>query len=360
MYTIIISIIALVVGAYYFFYESKTSKMDDYFVSTKSQSDDRVKALNLDKPSEDMSYILDTNQLGFEKKKRKKDAEIEYKADAEREWILSLNSMGGKLFMKEDIDKIFDLEWRKNYNSTIYGLSPEDNKWTYANAGGAPNSFTKLQIAVSLMAPFNEATGAFDKKIFEKYTPELAKRLKKQGFSTEITPSESLESAIIKGKKLVEFKNEFNHEAIIVLKGDKAFDGKTAWDALICTGLKWGDGDIFHWENYGSDVGHDTHFSVWTTTNPGYFFPEQVINGQMNPQDLIFGFSIPRCADPENVFKAMLNTVKYCQKRLGGFILDKNGQPFNEQNEQMHLLLILEKMKNKGLIPGSEKALRTF
>jgi ZipA, C-terminal FtsZ-binding domain len=357
---LLISIIIVAIGIYFFFDKEKPSELDNYFVSAQSQSDNRVKSLSLDKPSEDFFYILDTSKLVFDKNIRDESSDRVYKADTEREWVLSLNAVNSKAFTKSDLDKIFDLEWRQKFTSTIYGLSSEDNKWTYANAGDAPNSFTKLQVAISILMPFNEKTNSYDTKLLDRFPIELSKRLKKQGFDIAIEPSESVENVLVKSKKLVDFKTEFNRDAIIVLNNDKPFDGNAAWDALICTGLKWGDGDLFHWENYGSEFGHDTHFSVWTTTNPGYFLPEQIVNGLMNPSNLVFGFSIPRCADPENVFNAMINTVKYCQKRLGGIVLDKNGQPFDAEKEQKNLLLFLEKMKINGLVAGSNKALITF
>jgi len=211
---------------------------DGYYISTQSQSDDRVKVLNLDKPSEDASYILDTNKLAIPKGKH-----AESSAD----------------------------------------------------------------------------TGSKNKAIAE-----------------------------------------FNQDAWVILKCDAPLKGALVWDVLQSVGLKWGDGDLFHWENRKRDYGDDQLFSVWTTTNPGYFLPESIKDGQMNPSDLVFGFSIPRNADPQNVFSAMIEAVKYCQKRLGGKILDKNQQPFNEANAKKDLALLVEKMKNKEIVPGSDKALMMY
>jgi cell division protein ZipA len=124
--------------------------------------------------------------------------------------------------------------------------------------------------------------------------------------------------------------------------------------------LKWGDGDLFNWENTNRDYGDDQFFSVATTTDPGYFLPESIKNGQMNPNDLVFGVSIPRNSDPQNVFFAMVEAVKYCQKRLGGKILDKNQQPFDESEAKKNLALLIKKMKNNGVVPGSYKALMAY
>jgi cell division protein ZipA len=80
----------------------------------------------------------------------------------------------------------------------------------------------------------------------------------------------------------------------------------------------------------------------------------------MNPENMVFGFSIPRSADPKNIFEIMLNAVKYCQRRLGGQILDGKMQPSQEERERRELLEFLMRMEQKGLIAGSDNALRMF
>jgi cell division protein ZipA len=80
----------------------------------------------------------------------------------------------------------------------------------------------------------------------------------------------------------------------------------------------------------------------------------------MNPDNLVFGFSIPRSADPQSVFAVMFNAVKYCQKRLGGKILDGNLKPFNENAAKEELKSLIAEMKNKGIDPGSNKAMMTY
>ena len=80
----------------------------------------------------------------------------------------------------------------------------------------------------------------------------------------------------------------------------------------------------------------------------------------MNPTNLVFGFSIPRSADPINVYRALINSVKYCQKRLGGVIINRDGEPFNEQLELLQLAELIKQMNDNGIIPGSENALMLY
>lgn len=80
----------------------------------------------------------------------------------------------------------------------------------------------------------------------------------------------------------------------------------------------------------------------------------------MNPSNLVFGFSIPRSADPINVYRVLVNSVKYSQKRLGGEIVNRNGEPFNEKLELIQLAELIKQMDDNGIIPGSSNSLRLY
>lgn len=357
--TTIIVIGTLIFGGiiYYAISSNNKSNENDMFITTQGQSSDRIKNLGLDEPTEDVSHILEKVKLNYPQGRLAKKEE--YKANPKREWIIDLIPINGENFNKEDFDEMFDYEWRSNFRSTIFGFSPEENRWTYANAGGTPDIYSKLQVAVDVQRVYNDGQDYSPEKL-GRYLFELEKRIKDYPTPLKIETSESIEDAILKAKKLVSLYQEFNFDAIIILQAKNKFKGMEFWDALLSVGLKWGNMDLFHWNNYESDFGNDQHFSVWTSTNPGFFFPEEIKNGNMNPENLIFGFSVPRSADPINIQKVMIEVVKYCKKRLGGEILDSNGNKFNEEKETLHMIEFVNKMKGKGLIPGSEDALRMF
>ncbi len=350
----------LVIGlvSYFLSKPKPKSKLDNYFISTQSESNERVKMLSLDKPSEDASYLLDVTKLSFPDIPRESE-NVEYKADPDKDWVIDLIPVHGDNFKKDDFSKMFDYDWRSKFQSTIYGFSPEENRWTFADAGGTPDIYSKLQVAIDVQGVFNDEPPNYDPKKLNLYIVELENRIKKYPTRIRLEHNESIESAIHKAKGLVSLYQDFNIDAIIILQSDNEFDGTEMWDALLSVGLSWGDGDLFHWNN-NKDYGHDQHFSVWTTTEPGYFLPEEVRNGNMNPQNLVFGFSVPRSADPKNVFEIMFNAVEYCQKRLGGQILDKNMQPFNIEKERKEMKELLNRMESKGIEAGSDKALRMF
>ncbi len=355
---IIIGII--VIGVIFFLTKNSKpqSSQDEFFISTVSQSADRIEKLGLNKPSEDVSHILDDSQIQIPIVTLKEE-KVEYKADPNREWIIELTIPNGTTIKQKKLYELFDYEWRTSFTSTIFGHSPEDERWTYALAGDAPETYDQIQVAIGFLDVFNDENPSFDAQELKRYIIELKKRLKKHSLAFEIKETESKESAIEKSKQLVKLNQLFDKGILIGLQSDNRFDGREVWDVLQSLGLNWGDGDLFHWNN-NSDYASDQHFSVWTSTEPGYFLPEQIKSGNMNPANLVFGFSIPRSADPMNVYRVLVNSVKYCQKRLGGEIINRNGEPFNEQLELMELAELIKQMNDNGIIPGSDNALMLY
>lgn len=322
--------------------EKNTS--NGYLITSKTQSMEMLREFNLDKASEDVSYILDEAKLNYPLNSNTIEV-YEYKPDPKMDWVISLTKPDSGSFVKNEIDELFDYEWRRNYSSSIYGLSIEDNKWHYANAGDSPSSFSELQVAVNLLEVYNEEDSGFKQLKLKNYIDELNKKRDSHLFKIQINVTEPIENAIERAKELVAYDKEFNQGVTIVLMGETPFDGRITWDALMCLGLEWGDGDLFHWANQNKNYGPDQHFMVWTTTEPGYFLPMSIESGRMNPKNLVFGFGLQGSIDPLKVFDVMYNSVEYCQKRLGGRILDKGLQPFNKLKEKKYIKDLIEKQK---------------
>ncbi len=211
---------------------------------------------------------------------------------------------------------------------------------------------------MSLLQAFDEEKPTFDPAKLKRYLLELEKR-KANYPKLKISVTEKVDEAIARAKQLVSIHREFERDIVIVLQSKNQYEGLKVWDALQSAGLKWGDGDLFHWNN-NFEYGSDMHFSVWTSTSPGYFLPEEIKKGNMNPADLVFGFSIPRSADPVNIYNAMLDVANYCRQRIGGTLLNEDGKPLNELNEKLNLKSFVSKIKAAGIEPGSDNALMMF
>ena len=117
--------------------------------------------------------------------------------------------------------------------------------------------------------------------------------------------------------------------------------------------------DLFQWWN-DSQCGDDAFFSVWTSTPPGYFLPEEVAADHVKVADLIFGYSIPRSADPVTVYDSMVRAVEYSQRRLAGEITAEDGGPIDLVRTREAVVEIATELESLGFAPGSENALRRF
>src|SRR5262249_26109857 len=132
--------------------------------------------------------------------------------------------------------------------------------------------------------------------------------------------------------RLLELVETCSSQPAVVLRAisEIGFGGRAIWDVMLSLGLRWGDMDLFHWENPGVP-GDDHLFSVWTSTPPGYFFPEEIAAGRVHTSDLVFGFSVARTWQPEVVAESMLQAVHYAERRLVGRVLDADGSDLSEE-----------------------------
>ena len=176
--------------------------------------------------------------------------------------------------------------------------------------------------------------------------------------ASDVHPSTSPDEAAKRSSHLLELVGSCDACADVVLAANTkaGFEGKAIWDVMLSLGLGWGDMDLFHWENPGIP-GDDHLFSVWTSTPPGYFFPESIAQGKVRTTDLIFGFSVPRTWQPDTVLDSMLQAVQYAKRRLGGIVLDSNGSEFSERVLKAEIQKTVMTMTDAGFPPGSYEAL---
>jgi len=243
---------------------------------------------------------------------------------------------------------------------TVYCLPEKSNNWTYLFAGdNEANTFKKIALAWKLYDPIDEPPTIYNEKTLSKFDKLVKKRMKKLKAS-KLDYNFSIQEASTISNGLSSFVTQNNQWAIIVLKAEKEFEGKEIWDVMMSIGLRWGDMDLFHWNNDNREVGDDQLLSVWTSTDPGYFFPEEIAAGNVQTEDLIFGFSIPRSVAPKEVFNVMCEVTNYAQKRLGGQILDGNGNKLDKSAELERIDLILKSLDGESIKSGIGDALYLF
>jgi cell division protein ZipA len=325
---IYILVIAIAIGIAWFTHPGEKKRPRDYGFTTSGEDSVRLAKLGLAQTAGKEAGILDTSKLIFPKTKL--DYHImNYLPEPSLNYVLRLTTKNKTLFKKDGLWRVFDLAWRKEYTaSDLYGHDVNSKKWTYVIAGDAPDEFDSVMVAINLLRLYNKENAPFQPRKLQEYIDALRKKIAANALTFEIAQQETVARAMERAKTIVQSATLLNRDEIIVLRSGSRFDGKKMWDVLTSLGLRWGDGDLFHWDNE-HDYGDDIFFSVWTTTQPGYFLPEDIKDGKMNPADLVFGFTAARCADPKHVLEIMGAAAQYCQAELGGVLEDADGHPLN-------------------------------
>lgn len=323
-----------------------------------SVSAERVKNLGLpESGSEDVSHLLvpppNLPKVEFTEQR-------DYRPVDAVEWVIDIEFEGSPILDATAISNVFDAAWLKsNGQPTIYGWSPEINHWTYLISADAPKTFTNLAFGWPLFKSYDEDFRITSAEL-ERYLIETQNSAKRLG-SPKVKANRSSAVAGRLSELIRDAVDECNRDVVIVLRSPrgKSFDGKDVWDVMACLGLRWGDGDLFHWHNE-SGFGDDMFFSVETTTSPGYFLPEHIAAGRTRFNDLVFGYSIPRSAEPLAALDSMLKAVSYAKQRLGGELQDRNGLPLNEDDLKSEVKTTVEQLKAAGFKPGEDATLHVF
>ncbi|GAB3638162.1 hypothetical protein GCM10027422_37520 [Hymenobacter arcticus] len=330
---------------------------DGMYVSPTGQSDERAYKLLPEKGSEDASHLLHNLPAGSQP--AASDSAKEYVANPRYDWIVQVRP--ARPVRRQEVLAQFGAQWQKQYeHPDLYGRSTRSSRWTYLAAADADSVYSEIALGWKLYNERVEAPRPFTAAEFSTYQQAVAQQaalLPGRITNVNYPPAQAAAAS----QQLAGFVAANNLEARIVLKADKPFEGTEIWDKLRSLGLHWGDMDLFHWENPASDAGGDDHlFSVSTSTEPGYFLPEHLAKGEVKTADLIFSFSIPRSSDPPQVLENMHRAASYCQQKLGGQLLDENGQPFELATELKKCQWVTQNLAGKKLRPGHGDALYLF
>ncbi len=331
----------------------------EYFISTETETRDRASLALPTEPTEDMSHLV---QVSVPPSEPDMDGDRDYLPDPYSDWAVYVDFDPPVTLSRSQLVSVFARDWLEaNGSPTLYGLSPEEPYWTYVRAGGSPETYKGLCLGWSLCNPLDRESGPVDAGQLETYLMSLESTAARLG-TAQLEPDCSVHDAQEKSAKLHALVRECDRDAqvILVAPKDSPFDGRRIWEVMLCLGLHWGDMDIFHLANPSIGLGDDSLFSVWTSTPPGYFFPEEIAAGRVQTGDLVFGFSVPRSADPLAVHDAMVNAAQYAQSRLGGTLLDTDGRPFGAEAEREKVEAVVHRMESVGLTPGTDSALILF
>jgi cell division protein ZipA len=362
MKTIIIIIIAIVVAlvawSIYQNYKNRSGSDDisingeKYFLSTTTESQQRANSLLPDKGSEDVARLLISPDYSSYEVEQKN----EYLPTEAVEWVITVNFKTAANIPVDELRNIFNKQWREQYGGlTLYGFDTESKKWSYVIAADGPKYVSNIKIAWNYYFSWDDSDNKLADKNKYKARLDAVKEAVKPYGEVELIASLSPEAAAKRTQELKTYHNELGEDSIIVLEAQdgQLYDGKLIWDVMLSLGLQWGDMDIFHWQ-------FEEGFSVWTSTEPGYFFPELIAQDKVKTHDLVFGFPIARRYKPVHTFEQMLKAAEYAQKRLGGTIVDRYGHPIDKKKMREKIISLERRLTQAGFEPGSSPALMLF
>ncbi|WP_197444077.1 cell division protein ZipA C-terminal FtsZ-binding domain-containing protein [Maioricimonas rarisocia] len=332
-------------------------EMDDFVLVPSSVSRERAAQLPTE-PSEDARHILGRIDLP---PIEDWDEERDYLPEPAVEWVVDVQLEGDPEFDPEVVGKRFDSNWRERFGSmTIYGRDVETGLWTFLISADGPQAVDRLKFAFDYVDVLDEDAPVSTADEYAARVQEIRKQLESFGKPT-VAASMPPADAEERSRMLIDIRQRLDVSPVLFLNAPASgrFDGRQMWDTMLCLGLEWGDMDCFHWPN-PSDVGDDYFFSVETTTPPGYFLPEEVMADRVHVDDLVFVYSVPRCARPVEVFDAMVRGVEYCRQRLGGTIADMDGEPADITVMREQIVEIVRELQAAGFEPGVDATLRLF
>jgi cell division protein ZipA len=336
---------------------SRPARSAALFESTASESNARVAAVLPTTGSEDKSGLLVAPELPPSDFAETRD----YLPDPVSDWSVNVRIPTTTQLTKTRLLELLSKDWREAHGKpTLYAKELESGRWTYLIAADVPEVHTELALAWPLVAWHGEGWAPPTAPELNSHLAALRERLSPLGEAL-LQPSSTPEDAFRTAARLTDLRDCCDQSAIIVLAAPDggSFEGRVIWDVMLSLGLRWGNLDLFHWDN-DAGIGDEEFFSVWTTTPPGYFLPEEIAAGQVRTVDLVFGYSIPGSAAPREILQSMTRAARYAQSRLGGFLLDENGLPFDEQYVLEEIATIEQSLGEFGLEPGRESTLRLF
>lgn len=334
--------------------DKRPPQPEGLYLSTATQSAARASLLPT-VGSEDVSEILGAISTPAVDD----DASDDYLPNPAVQWVVKAEV--NEPLAATEVAGRFGRAWRDKHGSfTIFGRNAVTGHWTYLVSADGPSEVDALQFAWDYYPAWSEDAVVASSSTYEKRLKAIQAELGNLAeckVVADVTPTEASDRA----KTLRTLADRFDRSVSIRLAApaEERFPGRELWDVMLCLGLRWGDMDCFHWNN-PSDVGDDFFFSVWTSTVPGYFLPEEVSAGRVNVEDLLFGYSLPRSADPVTVFDKMLSAARYAQKRLGGGLTAADGSPLNVEATRNEIRSIAGELSSLGFPPGSDNALQQF
>jgi cell division protein ZipA len=238
----------------------------------------------------------------------------------------------------------------------LYGCRADSDLWSELQHDSQRMRYSDLALSIQLV----DARGPISDSELHKFSQvglQLADALHRR---TQF--SMPYEDALARAQELHQFCEAFDVIAAVhvVAAEGETFKGRLFEHAARKLGMQWGARSIFHLKNEFSP-GCRHLFSLANLAGGGEFPAGQW--ERFETAGVTFFMSVPLAHRPAAVFDKMINAAQILAETLGGQLQDQERRPLAKQGIGVirhQIEAIEEKMRARGIVPGSQTALRLF
>lgn len=235
----------------------------------------------------------------------------------------------------------------------IYGLRYVTGVWTNLEADPDVTDYGDLKLTLQIVDD-NGAVGESELNTFVQMGLTFGDQFKRRTlFSLDV------DEAIEVARDLNEFLKQ--HDVIasinVVANSPVGFPGNTIAAVANDLGMRFGEMNVFH--RYNGDG--RLEYSMANLFKPGNFDRDNM--EKFRTKGITLFMQVPRAFDCVNVFGDMITVAIQLADRMGGRLVDQDMKPLTESGIntiRAQIELIASDMRSRGIIPGSEAALRLF
>lgn len=249
--------------------------------------------------------------------------------------------------------KQYEFEMDKPHR--LYGCRADSDVWSELQSDSQRTRYGDLALSVQLV-DVHGPIGDTELHKFSQLGLKLADELQRR---TQF--SMPFEEAIARAKEIHQFCETFDVIAAVhVVANDGGFNGRLLEHAARKLGMQWGAHSIFHMKNEFSP-GSRHLFSMASLSGAGEFPAGQW--DTFKTQGVTFFVSVPCVHRPAAVFDKMITCAQALAESLNGQVQDQARKSLSPEGIAVirrQVEAIEEQMRTRGIIPGSQTALRLF
>ncbi len=238
----------------------------------------------------------------------------------------------------------------------IFGRGYLTKKWSNLESDQEYCQYSDVAVAIQLADCHGPASESEINR-FVQMSLKLADLLQRPT-KLSVTPEQAVEAAL----ELDRFceANDVLASVNILSNDPGGFSGRAISQAASSQGMQFGMMNIFHFKN-DNPLGCRHLFSLANLYDPGSFDPDNLESTRT--AGLTLFMNVPCAYQPAAVFEKMILAARGICELLDGRLVDQDSRPLTDSGLKMirtQIDRIATDMQGRGIIPGSEAAMRLF